>query len=497
LKKQAKQLFLYFYFSAMLRRGAYLISAILCLNCILLNAQNRTADSLRLVIKNATDDTTLIKSRHNLGEVLGIFRIGYWDTLGRDCQNILDRASDKKISVAEKKILRRLYALSLNNIGFIYQSNANYPKALEYLNKSLLLSEKIGDREGIAQCLSNIAGIHQYQGDLESAIEVVKKSLKLNEEEGREKGIANSYSNLGYLYRKSGNYVRSFENLKKALQIQEKINDRCGMATTLNNIGFFYQTGGDPAVTGSKENSIKAGREKALGFYARSIECSKDCGSKKVMASALNNCGAIYLLQKKYALALKYCRQSYELSRSLGFPEEIRNSCNQMYAYYKVAGDHKLALEYYELAIKMRDSISNETNRKASIRSQLKYEYEKQAAADSVAHAKESEIKSAELSRQSAEIKVKKNQQYALFGGLFLVILFSIFMYNRFKVTQKQKVLIERQKEMVEEQKKIVDEHQKEIMDSIYYAKRIQMAQIPSDKRVHLILKRMRGPEVK
>src|SRR6185503_8437456 len=97
----------------------------------------------------------------------------------------------------------------------------------------------------------------------------------------------------------------------------------------------------------------------------------------------------------------------------------------------------------------------------------LKYEYEKQAAADSVAHAKETDIKNAELAQQKAEIKAKRNQQYALYGGLALVIIFAGFMYNRFKVTQKQKTIIEHQKEIVEEQKKIVDEKQKEVLDSI------------------------------
>jgi hypothetical protein len=136
----------------------------------------------------------------------------------------------------------------------------------------------------------------------------------------------------------------------------------------------------------------------------------------------------------------------------------------------------------------MRDSVSNETNRKASIRSQLKYEYEKQAAADSVAHSKESEIKNAELAKQSAEIKAKRNQQYALFGGLALVMVFAGFMFNRFKLTQKQKAVIEDQKSEVEQQKVLVEAKQKEILDSIHYAKRIQMAQVPSERRVSVML---------
>jgi hypothetical protein len=66
-------------------------------------------------------------------------------------------------------------------------------------------------------------------------------------------------------------------------------------------------------------------------------------------------------------------------------------------------------------------------------------------------------------------------------------------MFNRFKVTQKQKSIIEHQKEIVEEQKKIVEEKQKEVLDSITYARRIQMAQIPSEKRVATTLSRLKG----
>ena len=140
----------------------------------------------------------------------------------------------------------------------------------------------------------------------------------------------------------------------------------------------------------------------------------------------------------------------------------------------------------------MRDSINNESTRKASIKSQLKYEYEKQAAADSVAHAKDSEIKNAELAKQKAEISAKKNQQYALFGGLFLVCVFAVFMFNRYKVTKKQKSIIEDQKEIVEEQKKLVEEKQKEILDSIHYARRIQMALIPNETRIAFILSKFK-----
>ena len=80
------------------------------------------------------------------------------------------------------------------------------------------------------------------------------------------------------------------------------------------------------------------------------------------------------------------------------------------------------------------------------LKQNIQYEYEKKAAADSVVFAKEKEIKEIEISKQKAELKAKRNQQYALYGGLILVLLFAGFIFNRFKVSQQQKQVIEKQK---------------------------------------------------
>src|ERR1700752_4293569 len=59
-------------------------------------------------------------------------------------------------------------------------------------------------------------------------------------------------------------------------------------------------------------------------------------------------------------------------------------------------------------------------------------------------------------------------------------MIFSFFLYRRFKITQKQKTVIEEQKALVEIKNKEVEEKQHEIIDSITYAKRLQQAILPS-----------------
>jgi tetratricopeptide (TPR) repeat protein len=371
----------------------------------------------------------------------------------------------------------------LSNLGAIFYDQGNFPKALEYYSRSLKIREEVGDTAGTALCLNNIAAVYKDLGDLEKALEYFTKCLQLRENLPDRSSYATALNNIGFIYSRQHNIPKALEYYTKSLNIEKQLGNRANVAASLNNIAGVYKDEGE--------------LEKAMEYFSETLIIGREEGDKRVMAFVSSNIADIYLTQKKYAKALDYASKCMELGKELGFPVLIKNASFLLTKIHKATGDHKAALQNYELFIQMRDSIQNERNRKASIRSQLKYEYEKQAAADSVAHAKESEIKSVELSRQAAEIKVKKNQQYALFGGLFLVMVFAGFMYNRFKITQKQKAVIEHQKEIVEEQKKLVEEKQSEILDSIRYARRIQLAQIPSEKRVHLILKRMQGPEVK
>ena len=132
----------------------------------------------------------------------------------------------------------------------------------------------------------------------------------------------------------------------------------------------------------------------------------------------------------------------------------------------------------------MRDSVNNQETKKASIKSQLKYEYEKQAAADSVKHAQAQKVKDAQLRAQNASLKQQKTQRYVLYGGLLLVVGILIFMINRFRITQRQKALIQKQKVFVDEAYEKLHEKNKEVLDSIHYAQRIQKALITSEKYI-------------
>lgn len=365
---------------------------------------------------------------------------------------------------------------SLNNIGASFINQGDMVRALQYLHESLKIRERLNNKKAVSITLNNIGSIYHNIGDDRNALIYYQKSLRMCEELGAEDGIAFLLNNIGVIYKKEGNYDKALDHYQKSLALFTKKNAKKGQSKSLSNIGSLYMETGK--------------YEQALPYYKKSLEIQEELNDKSGISHVLCNMGSVYLMQKKFTKGVELGNKSILISKEIGNVENIKDAASLLYKLNKLSGQSKIALENYELYIQMRDSISNESNRKASIKSQLKYEYEKQAAADSVVHAKESEIKNAELARQKAEISAKKNQQYALFGGLGLVMIFAGFMYNRFKVTQKQKSIIEEQKEVVEEQKKLVEEKQKEVLDSIQYARRIQMALIPKDKRIEAMINR-------
>ena len=78
-----------------------------------------------------------------------------------------------------------------------------------------------------------------------------------------------------------------------------------------------------------------------------------------------------------------------------------------------------------------------------------------------------------------------------MYGGLLFVVGVLIFMIKRFRITQRQKLLIEKQKVMVDEAYEKLHEKNKEVLDSIYYAQRIQRALITSEKYIDKQLNRL------
>jgi tetratricopeptide (TPR) repeat protein len=436
--------------------------------------QKAQVDSLQQLIKTAKHDTTIVNAWIAWDNIVWRAEPEMDFVLNQKIDSLCAKNLKKKLNKQEKAKFLKSSSFALNNIGTIYKAQGDYAKAIEYFTQSLKIEEEIGNKSGIAGSLNNIGIIYKIQGNYAKAIESYTQSLKMKEEIGDKEGIASTLNNIGNIYNDQGDYAKAIEYYTQSLKIREEIGNKNGIAMSLNNIGTIHDLQGNYA--------------KAMDYYTQSLKIREEIGDKKGIASSLHNIGIIYHDQGESAKAFKYSQLSLTIAQEIGAALRIKEAASSLWEINKKLGRYKESLDMYELFIATRDSMESEANQKAVIQQEYKYAYEKQAAADSITNAEAGKVKDALLTVEKAENKqhqleatAQKQQAYFLYGGLGLALLFGGFIFNRFRVTSKQKGIIEQQKgkvettlQEVEHQKEIIEEAHKEITDSIDYAERIQ-----------------------
>lgn len=511
-------------------------------------AQDKTLDSLKLALKkipdlNATapNDTLALYLLNRLAEAAPD---GEWEGYNEQLYNLALLKS--KTATKNNKAVKRYLGSALNNKGFgfigkdktlalenynkalevykeidnkpgvaavltnmaaIYKTSGEIEKAIEYNMQAMATCEQTGDEKTLAKTLNNVALIYHSQGNIAGALDFLFRSLKIREKLQDTLSISNVYLNLGLMYTAQNKKNKSLEYYLKALAIRQQKKDNNGAATVLNNIGQLYSQAGmydsalyylDKGLIIKRSAQEKQGLvyalnalglvyvkleqpEKALEYYEEALQLALTRNDKQSVTTLYSSIGGIYFRKGNIAKAEEYGKLSLKNSQEMGYPKNLYLSSNLLYMIYRSQGKHKEALQMYELSVKMNDSINNQEARKADIQKQFQYEYEKKASADSLKIAEEKKV-------TAAQLKQEKTQRYALYGGLALVALFAVFMFNRFRVTNRQKQIIEIKEQETQHQKKVVEEKNKEITDSITYAKRIQEAILPPQDFVNEFL---------
>ena len=409
-----------------------------------------------------------------------------------------------------KKIFLNAKAGSLNNFGLHYKLSGNIDKALAYYEQSVKLLKELEDIKGLATCLNNIGSTYVGLGEINKSLKNYHQSLKLFESIQSKRGIAYCLSNLGDVYEHQGEREKALEFYERSLTLREELKDNPGIIHSLNNITGIYTVEGKDSLAltisfralklaqqiGHKQgeanalnnigmNHYKSGEyKKSLDFLIRSAKIMEEIDNKDGVTNCLMNISRIYIAQGNLKQAERTAKKSLKMAKEMKFPGLIKVSAFLLSDIYYAKKDNKNALIMYKLYVVMKDSINNQETLKATAKHQAKYEYEKQKALDDAEHDKLLAIEHEE-----------KEKQQILTGatatGLGLVVIFLFFVFNRLRITRKQKQVIEQQKIEVESQKSIVEqahfeleEKNQEIMDSITYAKRIQSAILPPNKVV-------------
>jgi serine phosphatase RsbU (regulator of sigma subunit)/Tfp pilus assembly protein PilF len=497
--------------------------AIICIFCISLGAIAQNNDSLLLVLKQTTQDTTRSRILKKMGEAQLSTDIDsavvYFDKALKITKDSKQAEGDENI----KKRLKRTQAEVLRLLGNSSYFKGEISLAVEYYKPALAISIELGDIKGISSCYNNIGLMYYYMGNYSEAMDYLLKALKKYEETNNIELISSTLSNIGLVLESQEQYLQALDYYTRALEINKKYDQKDFWKGTLINIGNVYTSLGQTnkaiqsyqealkiSIETNDKRSISLcygclsnlyeetlNYEKALEFRNKSLQFAGEVGDK--IGIIVNHCNLadLYLsLAKSQQLekrienlsnAISSARKALTLSQVDNTLPYQKSALYTLFEASKLQGNTFSAIEYAEALFKVNDSLYNEDKLKALTEMQTKYESEK----------KQQEIEKQQLVIEKQEINNRRQRTQLNFtlGGIALLALLSFVIFSAYQQKKRSNLIITEKNAMLEKanyeikhQRDKIHEQKKKIEDSIRYAERIQSAVIPSKLKLEGLL---------
>ncbi len=222
-------------------------------------------------------------------------------------------------------------------------------KAIDLLEKALLLSENIEDKNIMGRTLLLLG--KSYSSKLEefsNVMNYLNKALAIFKETNNQYWIGQAYNRIGLEYRSQFKESKALEYLEKALSIAHEQNDMVNTSHRFNNIALTYEGMSD--------------FEKAIEYYTKSLEIDTRLDDIPMIAKSMNNIGGVYSSKGDYEKAMHYLDKSLEIVKSINNPKELSTSYYTLGTAYEAMNKDEKAVAYYLKAIEIDTSINDDAS---------------------------------------------------------------------------------------------------------------------------------------
>ena len=317
----------------------------------------------------------------------------------------------------------------LGNLGSSYNEMGSHVKAIENFERMLsLLYEAKDNRENkdnIARILNNIAIIYKNNLDVDMALSYYGQALKIAQEIDSKYVIVANLINTGNIHKDRGDYKTALENMNRAIKIntEEKLYPSGYLAIEL---GAVYLEMKD--------------YPNANEYFVRAIENFESIGANGYLITAMSYQCRMFREQGQLKQAISLGEKGLKMAEEVGMITIQIYFSSNLYKAYKALPRNNKALEYHESLIILEDSLdAGETGKKLQ-----QMEFGKQMMADSLAQ--EEAALRVEMAHQT-EVNQKDKTRNVLLGSGFLVLLMAGGLWNRLNFTRKSKATLQVEKD--------------------------------------------------
>ncbi|MGE0562715.1 MAG: tetratricopeptide repeat protein [Flavobacteriales bacterium] len=332
-----------------------------------------------------------------------------------------------------------------------------FPKALNFAEQARDLAQKHFYTKELADSLKQLSSCYSYISDYGNVMGTALEAMDLYRSCNDKAGEADCLNILGGVYNFLQDYNKRLECNLKCLELRKKLDDKNAQVSSYNNIGDTY------TVMGDYDNALKyfniclefelSDRLKAIvyhnigevNFFRKNYKTAQEYFQKgldygiatdywQIIIASYQMYANILLIDKKYNEAIEILEKALEVS-------DVKKSKEDKYPLFELFSEAYSGLKDYQKAYEFLDKYNKLKNEVASFNNSQKLkkiEFEHQFK---------------NITTETDEIK-KKNKQ----------------IVSAFK--------------QIEIQRNEIESKNIAITDSIHYAKRIQYAILPSDKKV-------------
>lgn len=376
-------------------------------------------------------------------------------------------------------------AKALGDIGSYYQGDGSYGQALtNYLN-SLEILEDLGSQKGISTMSNNIGTIFVYTNENEEALYYLTKAIQSCDSVRDPINYGNMLGNVLVAWIRQDNAHSVQYYFDKAVRFQRDIGMFSDLAQTYGNMQAFYEDYTEPSTSEFEQRKMyvdSAFKYATIVNYGPTL-ITANFHKGLIFSHLGNRDSSVHCLSEMVRLSEKF---EYET-------EDLATSLQLLAVNFAEEGDYKKAYEFElkskETALRMDQRKMDESLHQVKVQFQINEVKKELALAHKTQALIESELERAELSNERKDIlaKEKQIQIYLIAVGLVIALMFIFIIYRAYNQKKQANRLIQSQKEEVEAkrneieiQKQLVEEKKDELEASIFYAKRIQEALLPS-----------------
>tara|TARA_R110002072_G_scaffold192107_2_gene348813 strand:- start:2530 stop:4569 length:2040 start_codon:yes stop_codon:yes gene_type:complete len=317
-------------------------------------------------------------------------------------------------------------------LSFLYKAKVNYfkgnlNKALEFYNLAIERYTKLNNIKKILEARSELAILYGQIGLYDKSIKEFNILInKQNQIDPEGYSLPATYLNLGTAYLKNNDNQKAISILNEAVKYAKK--------------GNYYRTLSESYKVLALTYSEIRDKKKSLEYLKLCEELipkmksySKLDSSRlfKAKSSIFISSEDPNLVDQGIKIALSQLNSSTNSSNFF----ESYTLINNLYHGYLFKKDSLKAFKYLIEVSKIKDSLSNQKKSKTLLYYQTLYETER----------KEKEIIQKESAIKELAIKNKLKEKYLIFGGIGLILFFTIIILLRRSIQLKKNKLLQEQ----------------------------------------------------